>query len=135
MELPGAAQMGVMGRFLQELPWWTLHRNDGLLTGKPKEGWKPGQVPMAAVSSDRSVAAIYLPDAGIGGVGLDFTAMACSNSDVDAWILDPVSGERKPLPLLESGALDAVFKDLPASPPRPIDRVLLIRKKRDKTAR
>jgi hypothetical protein len=134
MELPGAAQMGVMRNFLHEIPWWTLRRNEGFLTGKPKQGWKPGQVPMAAVSSDWSVAVVYLPDAGIGGLGLDFNAMACSNNDVDAWILDPVSGERKPLPPLESGALDAVFKDLPASPPRPIDRVLLIRKKKDKPA-
>jgi hypothetical protein len=129
MDLPGASQVGIMGRFMCELPWWTLRRNDGFMTGKPKAGWKPEQVPMAAVSTDRSFAVVYLPDAGQGGVGLDFAAMGCSNKDVDAWVFDPVSGERKALPPLESGALDGIFRDLPANPPRPVDRVLLVRRK------
>lgn len=123
MDLPGAAQMGVMKRLLEELPWQDLEPSDGFLTGE----WKPDQKPMAAGCKKGEFAIVYFPDARITGTKLDFTRLCFPPDDAAVWIIDPASGERKAAPL--AGSLDDLFKDLPKDSPRPPDRVLLIRRK------
>jgi hypothetical protein len=127
MDLPGAAQMGVMKRLLEELPWQDLERSDDFLTGD----WQPDQKPMAAVGKKRDFAMIYLPDARITGAKLDFTKLGFAPDGAEAWIIDPASGEKKAVAAPLTGSLDGLFKDLPKASPRPPDRVLLIRSKEE----
>jgi hypothetical protein len=59
IDLPGAAQMGVMKEFFEGLDWTKLRRDDGLVLGKPEND--PAKKPIAAVSEDRTFAVIYVP--------------------------------------------------------------------------
>lgn len=59
IDLPGAAQMGVMKKFFEGLDWTKLRRDDGLVLGKPEND--PAKKPIAAVAEDGSFAVVYLP--------------------------------------------------------------------------
>lgn len=73
LDLPGAAQMGVLRRFVEALPWTKLRRDDAFLR-VPESAGPPASKPMAAVAQDGSFAVVYLP-AGVTSVAPDLNRL------------------------------------------------------------
>jgi len=92
LKLPGAAQMGVMRKFFEQIKWWDLRREDGLVTNAPKGGWKADEVPMAAMAGDGSFAVVYVPNAGSRGVTLDFSKLGMKWEDAVLQGMNPATG-------------------------------------------
>ena len=128
LDLPGAVEMGVMKKFFEAMAWTKLRRDDAFITAKPQGGWKADQVPMAAVADDGSFAVAYLPDVAAGALGLDFGKLKFAPAEGEAFVVDPVSGEKVALKEFSAEAVDAFLKDIPKVEGKAVDRVVLIRK-------
>lgn len=85
MDLPGAAQMGVMKKFIEGLDWTKLRRDDQFLLSR-------SSLPnIAAVSTDRDFAVVYVPDPA-HGIAPDFRKLSFSAADMDAKGYDAATG-------------------------------------------
>lgn len=60
LDLPGAAQMGAMKKFMEGLDWTQLRRDDSFIYSS-KGGHAPENKTMAAVAEDGSFAVVYVP--------------------------------------------------------------------------
>jgi hypothetical protein len=127
LDLPGAAQMGVMRRFMEELDWIKLRRDDDFLK-KPEGGWKPEQLPMSAVAEDGSFAVIYLPDVNAAPILTDPLKLRFKPEEAKAVAFDPATGARVVLPAASPEAVAEWVKGLPKDR-SPVDRVLLFERK------
>lgn len=127
LDLPGAAQMGVMRRFMESIAWTKLRRDDGFLK-KPEGGWKPEQLPMAAVAGDKSFAVVYLPDVKAGPILPDLAKLSFKPEEAKMTALDPRTGEKAALPGASAEVISAWAKSLPQDQGL-VDRVLLIEKR------
>ncbi|WP_367874176.1 DUF4038 domain-containing protein [Luteolibacter sp. Populi] len=122
LSLPGAAQMGIMRRFMEGLDWTKLRRDDTFLKA-PEGGWKPDQMPMAAVAEDGSFAVVYLPDVKAGPINHDPFKVSFKPEQVEVIVFDPETGEQASLPAGTPGAVATALEG------KQQDRVLLIREK------
>lgn len=100
LDLPGAAQMGVMKKFMEGLDWTKLRRDDSLiqLNGGANTADKK---PMAAVAEDGSFAVVYVPK----NVNDVFFAGLKQMGDVpEARAIDPATGDQLGVLSISSGA-------------------------------
>ncbi len=92
LDLPGASQMGVMRKFLENLDWQKLRREDAFLTGQTAKPADPGQRAMAAVAADGSFAVVYAPAAkdaaGRLAISLDLSRLKFGATELDATVYD-----------------------------------------------
>ncbi|WP_395750450.1 DUF4038 domain-containing protein [Prosthecobacter sp.] len=89
LDLPGAAQMGVMKNFIEDLDWTKLRRNDSFLLNSPS-GTNP---PMCAVATDGSFAVVYVPDAQTTSIAPDFGKLSFKPAEMEATSMDPATGK------------------------------------------
>lgn len=92
LDLPGAAQMGVMRKFIERLDWTKLRRDDNFLISKPVKPLEPGQLPTAAVATDGNFAVVYVPDAMVASVAPDFQKLSFKPDEMEAISIDPANG-------------------------------------------
>ena len=133
LDLPGAAQMGVMKKFMEGLDWTKLRRDDDFLLGTPVSPNPPKA--MAAVAADGSFAVVYVPDAMTTSIAPNFGKLSFKPAEMDATSINPADG--KPMAHLTFTAGVFVFaagtesKDATGKVVfRAKDWVFLIRKKR-----
>jgi hypothetical protein len=89
IDLPGAAQMGVMRRFFEKLDWMRLRRDDAFVLGEPENN--PARKPMAAVADNRSFAVVYVPR-GVRQITVDLPRISGEGGAVVVTAYDPASG-------------------------------------------
>lgn len=89
IDLPGAAQMGVMRRFFEKLDWMRLRRDDAFVLGEPENN--PARKPMAAVADNRSFAVVYVPR-GVRQITVDLPRVSGEGGAVVVTAYDPASG-------------------------------------------
>lgn len=131
MDLPGAAQMGVMKKFIEGLDWTKLRRDDSFvsLQGAAKQ---PENKPMAAVSEDETFAVIYVPEWKDNSIFPEVGKLAVPFDQLDARAYDAATA--KPLGLLSTVSGMVSYKAAPnplSSEPEPAirDWVLVLKKK------
>jgi hypothetical protein len=94
LDLPGAAQMGVLKKFIEGPDWTKLRRDDSFL---PSSSDEPASRPMSAVAEDGSFAVIYFPNWKLGSIGPALTKLKSPRSDLTALALNPLTGEELPM--------------------------------------
>lgn len=110
MDLPGAAQMGVMRRFFEGLDWTRLRRDDGFAIPITKEPLAPEAKQIAALADDGSFAVVYSPTR--GAVRPDISKLRNAKDGFEARgydaatgkecaLLDPTSGSYTYVPKTE----------------------------------
>lgn len=119
LDLPGAAQMGVLRAFFERLDWTKLRRDDDFLR-KPGQPYAPAQKPLAALAKDGSFAVVYLP-AGVPSVQADLSQLNFEEGDLQATAYDAATGETMEL---QGGR-----RGVPFSTSTEEDWVLLLREK------
>jgi hypothetical protein len=95
LDLPGAAQMGVMRKFIEGLDWTKLRRDDSFVHLNGIEITSTNK-PMSAVTEDGSFAVVYVP--GHAKNGLFFNGLKQMGGVPEATAFDPSTGH--PLGLL-----------------------------------
>jgi hypothetical protein len=125
LDLPGAAQMGIMKRFFEGLDWTKLRRDDAFLK-EPEGGWKPGWRPMAAVAEDGSFAVVYSADEKAAPVIPDLSKLKAPSDELEAALMQVDSGEIQTLPSAAPEAIAKLISGMPSSDGT-LDSVLLIR--------
>lgn len=93
MDLPGATQMGVMKKFIEDLDWMKLRRDDAFLISKPVKPLESGQQPISAVATDGSFAVVYVPDAMAVSIAPDFQKLSFKPNDMETVSIDPATGK------------------------------------------
>lgn len=119
LDLPGAAQMGVLKGFFERIEWTKLRRDDDFLR-KPDQPYLPAQKPLAALAKDGSFAVAYLP-AGVASIQADLSQLNFDAGDLQATAYDAASGE--------SMELHGGRRGVPFSVATEADWVLLLREK------
>lgn len=109
---PGALQMGVMRRLVEQWDWQKLRPDRQFVLNS--DGWQ-----MAAVSVDKDFAIVYSPT--LNGIAPDLSSMQAGETEFEAY--DPRTGEK----ITGLSFQDGVVLAAPAQPCR--DWVLAIRKK------
>ncbi|WP_395747114.1 DUF4038 domain-containing protein [Prosthecobacter sp.] len=89
LDLPGAAQMGVMKKFMEGLDWTKLRRDDDFLVNS-HSNINP---PMCAVATDGSFAVVYVPDTHTTSIAPDFSKLSFKSADMEATSMDPATGK------------------------------------------
>ncbi|MCP5546857.1 MAG: DUF4038 domain-containing protein [Akkermansiaceae bacterium] len=122
LDLPGAAQMGVLKHMMEGWEWNRLRRSDALLSGP----WAASSRPMAAVADDGSFAVAYLPDPGSHPIHFNFQPLSYGASEATATAYNPATGEKIGLASIEGELLS-----LPARQELrlPRDQVLVVTRK------
>lgn len=90
LNLPGAAQMGIMKKFLEKLDWTKLRRDDAFI--RVEEGKITSEnMPMAAVAEDGSFGVVYVPRTYRDGVF--FNGLEKMGDVPHAAAIDPATGQ------------------------------------------
>ena len=118
MNLPGAAQMGVMKNFIEKFDWPRLRRDDAFVI--PVTESRPGTRQIAAVSTDASFALVYSPTR--EAIRSDISRLKLTRAGFDARGYDAATG--KEIKLLDPTSGSCTFV-----PDTKSDWVLLIRRK------
>lgn len=100
IDLPGAAQMGVMRRFFEKFDWAKLRRDDAFVPGEPEKD--PAMKPMAAVAENRSFAVVYVPR-GIRQITVNLRRVIGEGGAVVVTAYDPATGNALELPKARDG--------------------------------
>jgi len=89
IDLPGAAQMGVMRKFFEGLDWTNLRRDDSFVLGGPQKD--PAKKPMAAVAENRAFAVVYMP-VGVPSIRVDPKRIIGEGGSQHINLIDPATG-------------------------------------------
>lgn len=89
LDLPGAAQMGIMRKFMEGLDWTRLRRDDAFIRVDESKSTSENK-PMAAVAEDGSFGVVYVPRTYRDGVF--FNGLEKMGSVPDAMAIDPSTG-------------------------------------------
>lgn len=89
IDLPGAAQMGVMKTFFEGLDCTKLRRDDSFVLGEPQEN--SVKKPMAAVAENRAFAVVYMP-VGVPSIRVDPKRIIGEGGSQHINLIDPATG-------------------------------------------
>ncbi len=89
MDLPGAAQMGVMKKFIERLDWTKLRRDDSFIRLNKDEA-AANDKPIAAVAEDGSFAVVYVPKS---ARDVFFDGLKQMGGVPEAQAIDPATGD------------------------------------------